>query len=52
MTNAGDFDGKTTHGSREAGGDGEYLLRVGSRTGITCWATYRFWATTVRSLLP
>lgn len=30
MTNAGDFDGKTTHGSTEAGGDGEYLLRVGT----------------------
>jgi len=30
ITNAGDFDGKTTWGSREAGGDGEYLVRVGS----------------------
>ena len=30
MTNTGDLDGKTTHGSVEAGGDGEYLLRVGS----------------------
>jgi hypothetical protein len=30
MTNAGDFDGKTTFGSREAGGDGEYLVRVGT----------------------
>jgi hypothetical protein len=30
MTNVGDFDGKTTWGSREAGGDGEYLVRVGS----------------------
>ena len=30
MTNAGDFDGRTTWGSREAGGDGEYLVRVGS----------------------
>ena len=30
MTNVGDFDGKTTFGSREAGGDGEYLVRVGS----------------------
>jgi len=30
MTNAGDFDGKTTWGSREAGGDGEYLVRVGT----------------------
>ena len=30
MTNAGDFDGSTVHGSREAGGDGEYLLRVGT----------------------
>ena len=27
MTNAGDFDGETVHG---AGGDGEYLLRVGT----------------------
>ncbi|MBD3240056.1 MAG: hypothetical protein GF331_05680 [Chitinivibrionales bacterium] len=30
MTNVGDFDGKTVHGSREAGGDGEYLVRVGT----------------------
>ena len=30
MTNVGDFDGKTTHGSKAAGGDGEYLVRVGT----------------------
>lgn len=30
MTNVGDFDGRTTWGSREAGGDGEHLVRVGS----------------------
>jgi hypothetical protein len=30
MTNVGDFDGKTTYGSREAGGDSEYLVRVGT----------------------
>jgi len=30
MTNVGDFDGKTTFGSREAGGDGEFLVRVGT----------------------
>jgi len=30
MTNVGDFDGKTTWGSREAGGDGEHLVRVGT----------------------
>jgi len=30
MTNVGDFDGKTTHGSRQVGGDGEYLVRVGT----------------------
>jgi len=30
MTNVGDFDGKTVWGSREAGGDGEYLVRVGT----------------------
>ena len=30
MTNVGDFDGKTTYGSRESGGDGEYLVRVGT----------------------
>jgi len=30
MTNVGDFDGKTTWGSREAGGEGEYLVRVGT----------------------
>ena len=30
MTNVGDFDGHSTWGSREAGGDGEYLVRVGT----------------------
>jgi hypothetical protein len=30
MTNVGDFDGKTTWGSPEAGGDGEHLVRVGT----------------------
>ena len=30
MTNVGDFDGKTTWGSRDAGGDGEHLVRVGT----------------------
>ncbi len=30
FTNIGDFDGKTTYGSKEAGGDGEYLVRVGT----------------------
>ena len=30
MTNVGDFDGSTTWGSRESGGDGEYLVRVGT----------------------
>ena len=30
MTNIGDFDGKTTFGSHEAGGDGEHLVRVGT----------------------
>ena len=30
MTNVGDFDGKTTWGSTETGGDGEYLVRVGT----------------------
>ncbi len=30
MSNVGDFDGKTTFGSREAGGEGEYLVRVGT----------------------
>ena len=30
MTNVGDFDGKTTFGLREAGGDGEHLVRVGT----------------------
>lgn len=30
MTNVGDFDGETTWGSRETGGDGEYLVRVGT----------------------
>jgi hypothetical protein len=30
MTNVGDFDGKNTWGSLQTGGDGEYLVRVGS----------------------
>jgi hypothetical protein len=30
MTNVGDFDGQSTWGSREAGGPGEYLVRVGT----------------------
>ncbi len=30
MTNVGDFDGKSTWGSREKGGEGEYLVRVGT----------------------
>jgi len=30
MTNVGDFDGRTTLGSREMGGDGEHLVRVGT----------------------
>jgi hypothetical protein len=30
MTNVGDFDGQTTWGSKQAGGDGEYLVRVGT----------------------
>jgi hypothetical protein len=30
MTSVGDFDGKTTWGAPEAGGDGEYLVRVGT----------------------
>jgi len=30
MTNVGDFDGKTTYGTKESGGDGEYLVRVGT----------------------
>jgi hypothetical protein len=41
MTNVGDFDGKTTWGSQETGGDGEYLVRVGTENrqhalGRTC----------------
>jgi hypothetical protein len=30
LTNMGDFDGKTTWGSPETGGNGEYLVRVGT----------------------
>jgi hypothetical protein len=30
VTNVGDFDGRTTWGLREAGGDDEYLVRVGT----------------------
>lgn len=30
FTNIGDFDGKTTLGAKESGGDGQYLVRVGT----------------------
>ncbi|CDX53600.1 conserved hypothetical protein [Mesorhizobium plurifarium] len=30
MTNVGDFDGRTTFGTKAAGGDGEFLVRVGT----------------------
>ncbi|MCC9077752.1 CehA/McbA family metallohydrolase [Litorilinea aerophila] len=30
FSNVGDFDGKTTFGAREFGGDGEFLVRVGT----------------------
>jgi hypothetical protein len=30
MTNVGDYDGRSTWGSKETGGDGEYLVRVGT----------------------
>lgn len=30
MTNVGDFDGRTTWGAQETGGDGEHLVRVGT----------------------
>jgi len=30
MTNVGDFDGKNTWGAPDTGGDGEYLVRVGT----------------------
>ena len=30
MTNVGDYDGANTWGSKEVGGDGEYLVRVGT----------------------
>lgn len=30
MSSSGDFDGRTTWGARDAGGDGEYLVRVGT----------------------
>ena len=30
MTNVGDFDGRNTWGSRQTGGEGEYLVRVGT----------------------
>jgi hypothetical protein len=30
MTNVGDFDGKTTLGEKDTGGDGEFLVRVGT----------------------
>jgi hypothetical protein len=30
MTNVGDFDGRTTWGAPDAGGEGEWLVRVGS----------------------
>jgi len=30
FTNVGDFDGRTTYGAADLGGDGEFLVRVGS----------------------
>lgn len=30
FSNIGDFDGKTTYGSRDNGGEGEYIVRVGT----------------------
>ena len=30
FSNVGDFDGRTTFGAREFGGDGEFLVRVGT----------------------
>jgi hypothetical protein len=30
MTNVGEFDGRTTFGAKEFGGDGEYLVRIGT----------------------
>ncbi|MBT4502860.1 MAG: hypothetical protein HOC74_34320, partial [Gemmatimonadetes bacterium] len=30
MTNVGDFDGRSTHGTIDTGGDGEHLVRVGT----------------------
>src|SRR5439155_20646316 len=30
MTNVGDFDGRLTHGAIDTGGDGQYLVRVGT----------------------
>lgn len=30
MSNVGDFDGRTTFGSKTAGGDGEFLVRIGT----------------------
>lgn len=30
MTNVGDFDGRTTHGAKDFGGNGEFLVRVGT----------------------
>ena len=35
VTNVGDFDGKTTLGSRDSGGEGEYLVRVGTENRQT-----------------
>jgi hypothetical protein len=35
FTNVGDFDGSTTFGAKEFGGDGEFLVRVGSENRIS-----------------
>jgi hypothetical protein len=35
FTNVGDFDGKTTFGAKEFGGDGEFLVRVGSENRMS-----------------
>ena len=40
FSNVSDFDGKTTFGARDFGGDGEFLVRVGTENRMQVLGTY------------
>ena len=44
FTNIGDFDGKTTLGSKDLGGSGEYLVRVGTENRQHVLGHISYWA--------